>query len=172
MSSPWDAAKDCVPTTLLGCRSCENAARPCGNLVLSSCCFFLEADQIIFTAVGNHATLVEKEALGPLLRSRRAAGASLRLGAQTSAALVSTSPRPSPDHISQQRKQTAGNYTVCQDHGGNAHSDAPGCEGAEQRTSVKVSLRVAPGPGRPALKRGGAGRVPETVGCHGGQGSL
>lgn len=72
VSSPWDAAKDCVPTTLLGCRSCENAAQPCGNLVLSSCCFFLEADQIIFTAVGNHATLVEKEALGPLLRSRPA----------------------------------------------------------------------------------------------------
>lgn len=78
-----------------------------------------------FTAVENHANIVEKEPFNSLLLSCTPALAPPML-ALPGVLLLSHHPvhhnvnfphyvPPSPDHILQQRKQTACNYTACQD---------------------------------------------------------
>ena len=111
-----------------------------GSLILSSWWhLFSEADQINFTAAENHANTVEKEALNSLLLLHTTQTAALQYE-RWQAVLVLLHDTvhhdvnfphyfiPSPDHILQQRKQTACNYTACQDKlSKHAFFNASGC---------------------------------------------
>lgn len=70
----WDSTKDCVsPRPAIKTHTemePEAAKAPLGSVrtcILLLCCLFWEADQINFTAVENHANIVEEKAFNSLL---------------------------------------------------------------------------------------------------------
>lgn len=94
-------------------------------ILLLLCCLFLEADQINFTAAENHANILEKDAFNSLLLLHTTRTAPPVPALHSVLVLLHHTVHhdvnfphyfiPSPDHILQQRKQTACNYTACQD---------------------------------------------------------